>query len=144
MWLQKEFRLRARSRGFHLITDDVISALPELAHIHCGLLHLFIQHTSASLSINENADPSVRSDLERHFNHMVPEGAPYYRHVDEGDDDMPAHIKNCILGSSLMLPVTTGKLNLGIWQGIYLCEHRNHGGARKLIATLQGMGQTGN
>ena len=97
MWLQKEFRLRAKSRGFHLVTDEVISALPELKQIECGLLHLFIQHTSASLSINENADPTVREDLENHFNHLVPEGAPYYRHDYEGDDDMPAHIKNCSL-----------------------------------------------
>lgn len=138
MWLQKEFRLRAKSRGFHLITDEVIAALPELKQINCGLLHLFIQHTSASLSINENADPTVREDLENHFNHLVPEGAPYYRHDYEGDDDMPAHIKNCILGSSLTLPITGGKLNLGIWQGIYLCEHRNKSGWRSLVATLQG------
>lgn len=138
MWLQKEFRLRAKSRGFHLITDEVIAALPELKQINCGLLHLFIQHTSASLSINENADPTVREDLENHFNHLVPEGAPYYRHDYEGDDDMPAHIKNCILGSNLTLPITGGKLNLGIWQGIYLCEHRNKSGWRSLVATLQG------
>ena len=138
MWLQKEFRLRAKSRGFHLITDEVIAALPELKQINCGLLHLFIQHTSASLSINENADPTVREDLENHFNHLVPEGAPYYRHDYECDDDMPAHIKNCILGSSLTLPITGGKLNLGIWQGIYLCEHRNKSGWRSLVATLQG------
>ncbi len=138
MWIQKEFRVRPKSRGFHLITDEVISALPDLKRIECGLLHLFIQHTSASLSINENADPTVRQDLETHFNHMVPEGAPYYRHDYEGDDDMPAHIKNCLLGSSLTIPISGGKLNLGIWQGIYLCEHRNNGGGRNLVATLQG------
>lgn len=139
MWLQKEFRLRAKNRGFHLITEEVVAAFPEIKKVKYGLLHLFIQHTSASLTINENADPTVRDDLENHFNHMVPEGAPYYRHDYEGDDDMPAHIKNCILGSSISVPVTNGALNLGIWQGIYLCEHRNKNGWRSLVATLQGV-----
>jgi secondary thiamine-phosphate synthase enzyme len=138
MWKQKEFELTAKARGFHLVTQEVINAMPEIANIRCGLLHLFIKHTSASLSINENADPDVRRDLESHFNTFVPENAPYYLHNDEGADDMPAHIKNCILGSSIHVPVTEGKLNLGIWQGIYLCEHRNHGGKRRLVATLQG------
>ena len=138
MWLQKEFSLSARNRGFHLVTHEVLAALPELVGISCGLLHVFIKHTSASLAINENADPTVRLDLERHFNQLAPERAPYYQHDDEGDDDMPAHIKNCLLGSSLMIPVTGGKLNLGVWQGIYLCEHRNHGGVRMLVATLHG------
>lgn len=138
MWLQKTLTLSAKSRGFHLVTDEVMRQLPELKRIDIGLLHLFIQHTSASLSINENADPTVRQDLESHFNRMVPEAAPYYRHDYEGDDDMPAHIKNCLLGSSLTLPVTAGRLNLGVWQGIYLCEHRNSGGGRRLLATLQG------
>lgn len=138
MWKQKEFELNAKSRGFHLITAEVLQATPEIQAIKCGLFHLFIQHTSASLSINENADPDVRKDLESHFNHFVPERAPYYRHNDEGDDDMPAHIKNCILGSSLSIPITNGELNLGVWQGIYLCEHRNHGGRRKLVATING------
>ena len=138
MWIQKEFNLPAKHRGFHLITDEVIKALPELKQIDCGLLHLFIQHTSASLTINENADPTVRQDLESHFNVFVPEKAPYYRHDYEGDDDMPAHIKSSLLGSSISIPITKGALNLGIWQGIYLCEHRNRGGSRYLIATLQG------
>lgn len=138
MWFQKVFQLTAKNRGFHLITAEVLRALPELARIECGLLHLFIQHTSASLTINENADPSVRQDLESHFNHFVPERAPYYRHDYEGDDDMPAHIKNCILGSNLTIPISNGQLNVGTWQGIYLCEHRNHGGARSLVASIQG------
>jgi len=138
MWIQKEFTLSAQSRGFHLITDEIITALPELKRIDCGLLHLFIQHTSASLTINENADPTVREDLERHFNIFVPEQAPYYRHDYEGDDDMPAHIKNCLLGCSVTMPITKGALNLGIWQGIYLCEHRNQGGSRRFVATLHG------
>ena len=138
MWIQKEFTLSAKSRGFHLITDEIITALPELKRIDCGLLHLFIQHTSASLSINENANPTVREDLERHFNIFVPEQAPYYRHDYEGDDDMPAHIKNCLLGCSVTMPITKGALNLGIWQGVYLCEHRNQGGSRRFVATLQG------
>ena len=138
MWIQKEFTLSAKSRGFHLITDEIITALPDLKRIDCGLLHLFIQHTSASLTINENADPTVREDLERHFNISVPEQAPYYRHDYEGDDDMPAHIKNCLLGCSVTMHITNGALNLGIWQGIYLCEHRNQGGSRRFVATLQG------
>ena len=138
MWTQKTFSLPAKPRGFHLVTEEVVRQLPELANIECGLLHLFIQHTSASLTINENADPTVRGDLERHFNRAVPERAPYYEHDYEGDDDMPAHIKSCLLGSSVCLPISNGRLNLGTWQGIYLCEHRNHGGARRLVATLQG------
>ena len=138
MWIQKEFTLSAKNRGFHLITDEIIKAIPELKRIDCGLLHLFIQHTSASLTINENADPTVRQDLESHFNIFVPEKAAYYRHDYEGDDDMPAHIKNCLLGSSVSIPITRGSLNLGIWQGIYLCEHRNLAGGRRLVATLQG------
>lgn len=138
MWTQKTFSLPAKPRGFHLVTEEVVRQLPELANIECGLLHLFIQHTSASLTINENADPTVRGDLERHFNRAVPERAPYYEHDYEGDDDMPAHIKSCLLGSSVSLPISNGRLNLGTWQGIYLCEHRNHGGARRLVATLQG------
>jgi secondary thiamine-phosphate synthase enzyme len=138
MWTQKEILLTARVRGFHLITDEIIKNLPELRAINCGLLHLFIKHTSASLTINENADPTVRQDLESHFNHFVPENASYYRHDYEGDDDMPAHIKNCLLGSALTIPITQGALNLGIWQGIYLCEHRNQGGSRRLLATING------
>jgi len=138
MWVQKEFILTARNRGFHLITHEIVKAIPELNSIKYGLLHLFIKHTSASLTINENADPTIRQDLESHFNTFVPERAPYYRHDYEGDDDMPAHIKNCLLGSSLTIPITDGALNLGTWQGLYLCEHRNHGGNRRIVATING------
>jgi len=136
MWVQIEFNIAAKKRGFHLITDEIVNAIPELSSVKCGVLHLFIKHTSASLTINENADPTVRQDLENHFNKFVPERAPYYRHDYEGDDDMPAHIKNCILGSALTIPITDGTLNLGTWQGIYLCEHRNHGGSRSIVATV--------
>ncbi|MGM0631165.1 MAG: secondary thiamine-phosphate synthase enzyme YjbQ [Pseudomonadota bacterium] len=135
---QTELQLRARSRGFHLITSEVEQALSQLGSVQVGLLHMFIRHTSASLTINENADPTVRQDFESHFNEMVPENAPYYRHTFEGPDDMPAHLKSSILGSSLTVPVTNGRLNLGTWQGIYLCEHRDHGGERTLVLTLQG------
>jgi len=135
---QTELQLRARSRGFHLITSEVEQALSQLGQVQVGLLHVFIRHTSASLTINENADPTVRQDFESHFNEMVPENAPYYRHTFEGPDDMPAHLKASILGSSLTVPVTNGRLNLGTWQGIYLCEHREHGGERTLVLTLQG------
>lgn len=138
MWSQKTLQLDAKPRGFHLITRDVLQAIPELKQCHIGLLHLFIQHTSASLTINENADPDVRGDFERYFNHAVPENAPYYVHLDEGSDDMPAHLKSSLLGCSLSLPISNGRLNLGTWQGIYLCEHRNHGGSRRLVLTLQG------
>jgi secondary thiamine-phosphate synthase enzyme len=137
-WIQRAFTLRARPRGFHLITREVLEQMPETREIETGLLHLFIQHTSASLTINENADPDVRGDMERHFNHAVPENAPYYEHTLEGADDMPAHIKSSILGSSLSIPVGGGRLGLGTWQGIYLCEHRNNGGPRRLVATLFG------
>lgn len=135
---QTELQLAPHTRGFHLITDDIERALVEFGQVSTGLLHVFIRHTSASLTINENADSTVRQDFESHFNEMVPENAPYYRHTFEGPDDMPAHLKSSILGSSLTLPVTNGRLNLGTWQGIYLCEHRDHGGARTLILTLQG------
>ncbi|WP_417579319.1 secondary thiamine-phosphate synthase enzyme YjbQ [Nitrincola sp.] len=138
MWIQKTLQLDAKPRGFHLITRDVLQAIPELKQCNIGLLHLFIQHTSASLTINENADPDVRGDFERFFNHAVPENAPFYVHLDEGSDDMPAHLKSSLLGCSLSLPVSNGHLNLGSWQGIYLCEHRNHGGSRRLVLTLQG------
>jgi len=138
MWLQEEFKLAAKTRGFHLVTREVINLLPNIKNFHIGQLQLFIKHTSASLSINENADPDVRHDLEQHFNHFVPELAPYYHHNDEGKDDMPAHIKNCILGSSLTIPISNGALNMGIWQGIYLCEHRDHASSRTLVATIQG------
>lgn len=137
-WTQKTFTLKGRPRGFHLITRDVTAQLPELQRLEVGLLHLFIHHTSASLTLNENASPDVRADFERHFNVMVPENAPYYRHTLEGPDDMPAHLKASLLGSSLSLPIKGGELLLGSWQGIYLCEHRDHGGARTLTATLWG------
>ncbi len=138
MWHQKTITLKPRNRGFHLITRDIISQLPELQEINIGMLNIFIQHTSASLTINENADPTVRDDFESHFNRFVPENEPYYRHTLEGSDDMPAHIKSSILGASLTIPITEGRLNMGTWQGVYLCEHRNHGGARRLVLTLQG------
>ena len=138
MWLQKKITLNARSRGFHLITEEIVSQLPELKQIRTGMAHFFIQHTSASLTINENADSSVRGDFEAHFNQSVPENADYYRHILEGPDDMPAHLKASILGSNVNLPVASGKLLLGIWQGIYLGEHRNRAGGRKIIATLHG------
>ncbi len=138
MWTQKTIQLKARARGFHLITRDIEQALPELADLSVGLLHVFIQHTSASLTINENADPTVRVDFEEVFSRLVPENQPYYKHNDEGPDDLPAHIKSSLLGPSLTIPVTNGKLALGTWQGIYLCEHRDYGGSRRLVLTLQG------
>lgn len=138
MWFQREITLKSHRRGFHLITDEVIAKLPQLRDIKVGLLHVFIQHTSASLAINENADPTVRGDMERHFNVLVPEGAPYFEHTFEGADDMPAHIKSTLIGSSQSIPITNGRLNLGLWQGLYLCEHRDHAAARTIIATLQG------
>jgi len=138
MWQQNEIKLTARVRGFHLITDEVLKQLPELANINCGILHLFIKHSSASITLNENADPTVRSDMEAHFNHFVPERAPYYQHTYEGDDDMPAHIKASLLGNSLSLPISHGQLNIGIWQGIYLGEHRDHASNRRIVATING------
>ncbi len=138
MWIQKTITLKVRSRGFHLITHEILQDLPELSQFKIGLANIFIQHTSASLTINENADPSVRQDFESYFNRYVPEGEPYYTHLDEGSDDLPAHIKSSILGCSLNIPIVDGRLNLGIWQGIYLGEHRNHGGQRKLVVTLNG------
>jgi len=137
-WFQKSIRLPALKRGFHLITDLVTAELPQLEQMNIGLAHIFIRHTSASLTINEDADPTVRQDFESHFNKMVPENAPYYRHNSEGPDDMPAHLKAALLGSSVTIPITNGKLNLGTWQGIYLCEHRDHAIRRWLVITLQG------
>ncbi len=137
-WYQKEIHLSPRPRGFHLITSDILRELPELEQFDVGLAHLFILHTSASLTLNENASPDVRQDMESYFNEAVPEGAPYYRHTIEGPDDMPAHIKASMLGASLWIPISSGSFRLGTWQGIYLCEHRNRGGSRKLVATLQG------
>lgn len=138
--VQKEFALPSFSKGFHLITNHVINELPELKQVAIGTLHVFIKHTSASLSINEDADPSVRSDFEKFFQKLVPEHEPYFSHTSEGPDDMPAHLKASILGSSVTIPINDGQLVLGTWQGIYLGEHRNHGGIRKLILTLMGSG----
>ncbi|GGD28042.1 secondary thiamine-phosphate synthase enzyme YjbQ [Hyunsoonleella pacifica] len=136
---QKEIKLRSYARGFHLITNEVLSAIQEIREIQTGQLQVFIKHTSASLTINENADYTVRTDFESHFNKMVPENAPYYEHTYEGSDDMPAHIKASLLGVSVQIPITNGRLNLGIWQGIYLCEHRNHAGGRNLVITAYGV-----
>lgn len=138
MWQQKLIRLKPKSRGFHLVTHEVEEQLPELRDYRVGIAHLFIQYTSASLSINENADPSVRDDMESHINRMVPENAPYYRHTLEGSDDMPAHIKSSLFGASISLPIKDGRLCLGTWQGIYLGEHRDAGGGRRVVVTLQG------
>ena len=141
MWIQKKISLTPRARGFHIITDNILENIPELKDFKAGILQLFIKHTSASLTINENADPTVRIDFESHFNILAPENKNYYKHTCEGPDDMPAHLKSSILGSSVSIPITDGKLNLGVWQGIYLCEHRDHGTVRKLIATIQGLAQ---
>jgi secondary thiamine-phosphate synthase enzyme len=136
--IQKEIILKPKRRGFHLITDEIVSQLDELTRFCSGIAHIFIKHTSASLTINENADPTVRTDMETFFNKIIPEGVSYFKHTLEGTDDMTSHIKNSILGSSITLPITNGKFNLGTWQGIYLCEHRNNGGARKIVVTLIG------
>ena len=138
MWIQKEILLQPRQRGFHLITDEVSNNIPELIDISIGSLSIFIKHTSASLTINEDADPTVRIDFESYFNEAVPENAPYYKHTIEGPDDMPAHLKSSILGSSITVPISDGKLNLGTWQGIYLCEHRNKKPTRKIVMTING------
>jgi len=138
VWAQREIRLRPRPRGFHLVTDEVVAGVPELRELRIGLAHLFIRHTSASLTLNENASPDVRADFESWFDRAVPEDAPYWRHTLEGPDDMPAHIKASLTGSSLVLPVRDGRLALGTWQGIYLCEHRDRGGPRSLVLTLTG------
>ncbi|WP_285820797.1 secondary thiamine-phosphate synthase enzyme YjbQ [Bacteroides acidifaciens] len=136
MWKQVEFELQSRRRGFHLITGEILRNLPPLPKV--GLLHLFIKHTSAGLSINENADPDVRIDMESIFNHLIKEREPYYQHTLEGDDDMPAHAKSSIIGTSVTIPLTNGKLNLGTWQGIYLCEFRDYGSNRRIVATISG------
>ena len=135
---QKEITLPSYQRGFHIITDLVINSIPEIKQIHRGFLQVFIKHTSASLTINENADPTVRDDFESHINVLVPENAPYYKHDYEGSDDMPAHIKASLMGASVQIPVTNGKLNMGIWQGVYLCEHRNYASGRNIVLTLWG------
>ncbi len=138
MWIQKKINIRAKNRGFHLVTSELLQELSELKQVGVGLLHLFIQHTSASLVINENADPDVRVDMEAYFSRSVVENEPYYRHVLEGSDDMPAHIKAVTLGCELTIPIAEGILQMGVWQGIYLCEHRNSAGNRNVIATING------
>jgi secondary thiamine-phosphate synthase enzyme len=136
---QSQFSLPEHKRGFHLITAHVLKALPQIVSIGTGMLHVFIKHTSASLTINENADPTVRMDFESHMNKLVPENMPYYRHTTEGPDDMPAHIKSSLMGSSVTIPITDGRLNMGIWQGIYLCEHRDVSSERELVVTAWGV-----
>jgi secondary thiamine-phosphate synthase enzyme len=138
MWVQRRISLRPRRRGIHLVTREVAEALPELAELEVGIAHLFIQHTSASLALNENASPDVRTDLEAWLDHVVPDATPYFRHTMEGPDDMPSHVKAVIVGESLTLPIAQGRLALGTWQGVYLCEHRDSGGSRSLVATLLG------
>ncbi|MEY4209932.1 MAG: hypothetical protein RLZ92_311 [Pseudomonadota bacterium] len=138
MWIQSALQLSAKPRGFHLVSREIISQLPELKRFKIGLAHIFLQHTSASLALNENADADVRGDLERYFSRAVAENEPYYRHTLEGSDDMPAHIKSVIIGNSLTIPIRQGQLALGTWQGIYLCEHRNHADSRTIIVTLNG------
>jgi len=137
-WSQKEISLKPRARGFHLVTDEVVSQLPELKNIKVGLMHIIINHTSASITLNENYDPDVRSDMEKYFNRTVKENEPWFDHNSEGSDDMPAHIKSTLIGISLTIPITNGKLNLGTLQGIYLCEHRNHAGSRTIVVTIFG------
>lgn len=138
MWVQREITLRSRPRGFHLVTREIVEELPEMGEVEVGLFHLLIQHTSASLALNENASPDVRRDFESWSDEAVPERARYWTHTLEGSDDMPAHIKAALFGPSLTLPIARGRLALGTWQGIYLCEHRNRGGARSLVATVWG------
>jgi secondary thiamine-phosphate synthase enzyme len=138
LWHQATVQLKPRPRGFHLVTSEILAAIPELRRLRVGFLNLFLQHTSASLTINENADPDVRGDLERWANHSVPENAPYFEHTTEGPDDMPAHVKSVLFGASLVIPVRDGRLALGTWQGIYLGEHRDHGGSRSVVATMWG------
>jgi len=135
---QKELKLSSHNRGFHLITKTILESIPEVKQIDMGILQVFIKHTSASLTINENADPTVRQDFESQLNVMVPENAPYYKHNYEGSDDMPAHVKASLMGATVQIPITNGSLNLGVWQGIYLCEHRNNGGSRKIVITAFG------
>ena len=138
MWVQRRVELKAKPRGFHLVTEEISLQLPELARLSVGLAHLYLQHTSASLSLNENVDPAVRGDMETYFNRLAPENAPYFEHVEEGPDDMPAHLKSAILGSELTVPVRDGQLQLGTWQGIYLGEHRNRAAGRVVVVTLYG------
>jgi secondary thiamine-phosphate synthase enzyme len=139
-WIQQNLTLKAKPRGFHLVTREILAGVPDLDQIRTGMVQIFIQHTSASLTLNENASPEVLDDFESHFNATVPENQPYYRHTLEGPDDMPAHIKSSLLGASLVLPIQNGRLALGTWQGIYLCEHRDRGGPRRLLVTAWGEG----
>lgn len=141
-FFQREINLPPFNRGFHLITSIIEKAVPEVHEIVIGQMHVFIKHTSASLTLNENADPTVRGDFERYFNRIVPENTPYYEHDSEGPDDMPAHIKASLMGSSVTIPITDGQFNIGTWQGIYLCEHRDHGGSRTVVITVFGKGKS--
>jgi secondary thiamine-phosphate synthase enzyme len=143
VWVQREVRLRPRPRGFHLVTDEVLEAVPEIREMRVGVVHVFIRHTSASLTLNENASPDVRHDFESYFDAAVPEDAPYWTHTLEGPDDMPAHVKASVLGPSVSIPIAGGRLALGTWQGIYLCEHRDRGGGRTVIVTAWGEGESG-
>jgi secondary thiamine-phosphate synthase enzyme len=138
MWHQREITLTPKQRGVHLVTEELLHHLPDLCDIRVGLAHFFLQHTSASLALNENAAPDVRVDMERHLNLIAPDGAAHYLHRDEGDDDMAAHIKSVLVGESVTIPITDGRLNFGTWQGIYLLEHRDHGGARRIVVTITG------
>ncbi|MBQ4888949.1 MULTISPECIES: secondary thiamine-phosphate synthase enzyme YjbQ [Shewanella] len=138
MWLQKQVQLASKTRGFHIVTDEILNQIPELNQLKVGLMHVFLQHTSASITINENADPSVRQDFESYFNRVAAENEPYYIHTYEGSDDMPAHLKSSLLGCQVTIPIKNGQLELGTWQGIYLGEHRNHGGRRRLLVTING------
>ena len=138
MWIQKQIVLRPRNKGFHLITDEILLNIPELSSLKTGIVNLLLQHTSASLTLNENADPSVRTDMKNYFEELVPVNKKYFEHTSEGPDDMPAHIKSSLLGNSITVPLTNGKFNLGTWQGIYLCEHRSYGGSRKILVTING------
>jgi secondary thiamine-phosphate synthase enzyme len=138
MWIQKEITLKPRRKGFHLVTDEILSNIPDIITVKIGLINILLKHTSASLTLNENADPDVRNDMKKYFDEIVPENKKYFQHTSEGADDMPAHLKTSLLGNSISIPITNGKLNLGIWQGIYLCEHRNYGGDRTLLITING------
>jgi len=137
-WIQKEITIHSKPRGFHLITEEILKNIPEISSLKMGIAHIFIKHTSAGLTINENADPSVRRDFESHFNRMVPEDSSLFEHTLEGTDDMTSHLKSSLLGQSITIPITNGRFNFGTWQGIYLCEHRNFGGSRKLVITVYG------
>ena len=138
MWIQKEIALKPRSKGFHLVTDEILSNIQEIITLKIGLINILLKHTSVSLTLNENADPDVRSDMKKYFDEIVPENKKYFKHTSEGADDMPAHLKTSLLGNSISIPITNRKLNLGIWQGVYLCEHRNYGGNRTLLITING------